>query len=285
MVDRADYRQLKVLVEQHFACGDLRLWISTTNLTELTQGITLESFARSKKYMSEALTLAQRRFILPPPSDYIYYDVKALGLDGLLESSRNTRKVFAMIQAAWSYRDYVRKFKPYADEIKTRQDRFYNSVRSAQDSEVRMTASERKKEAYSRFSVENRERFYSDTIESQFSRKTTAPPGASVIRINPYQQDSRRPAVLYWTELLRVFCLRTYLNKRWVRAGDGYDFSQALYLDICDYLITDDGPLRTMAEDTQLPELKGRLISLDAFLIHLNQPSLTRRCPIPLYPA
>jgi hypothetical protein len=80
--------------------------------------------------------------------------------------------------------------------------------------------------------------------------------------------------------MIRVFNEKTYREGGKVRRGDAFDFIQVLYLDICDYLVTDDKPLINAVVKTDLPDLQGRAIRLDEFLQYLENPHLPQRSPI-----
>jgi len=75
---------------------------------------------------------------------------------------------------------------------------------------------------------------------------------------------------------------RSLLNKgirqgRKPKKGDQKDLTRLVYLKHCDYLVSDDGPFRSLMNDTQNPELLGRLISLEEFEQNLVDQSLEPR--------
>lgn len=277
---RSDYSQIKVCLGQFFREKYIRIWFTSTNLTEMMLGVTEHDFASRIESMKQAVTLAQQKYFCPVVTDYLFLDIRKVGLLGLLEKGGITRELCTNVSSTSDFQTFKENNSRVVEEVDTINREFFRNVTDAQKPELEKSAAARKNTAESKCGENKRLSTLRDSVMSLLPlyAPELAPKSDDVMNLMLLLR--RRPALLYFSELIRVFSKKTRLNKRKVRKGDGYDFSYVLYLDVCDYLVTNDRSLRSMIEETNLPELLGRAITLEAFLENLTSPFLFPRSPI-----
>jgi len=89
-------------------------------------------------------------------------------------------------------------------------------------------------------------------------------------------------SLLYYGDVQFAYMKRMCLDRqRSPDMGDSADLLQTVYLDVCDYIVTDDRDLREIMELTKNPELSGRTIGFDDLKRHLDAPFLGKRAMNP----
>jgi len=277
---RSDYPQIKAAIGELSQEGHCRIWFSATNLTEMMKGTTETNYHERKECLTKALALAQNRHFFPSPTDYLFLDIRRLGLQGLLEKAAFVRKLCADVLSIPDAPTFLEKYGWVQDELDLNKMEFFRNVTDAQEPVLEMSMAKRKSSAHAKCGENRRLSFLRDSVIQLLLKYAPelAPQEGEGMSLTVLLRC--RPAILYFSELVRTFSGKTYLNKRRVRDGDDYDFIYALYLDVCDYLVTDDRSLRSMFKETNLPELLDRAITLEAFLENLSTPFLFPRSPI-----
>lgn len=280
LFNRNDYPQIKAAIGEFTQEGHCRFWFSVTNLTEMMKGITEDNFQERKDCLRNAMALVQDRFFFPSPADYVFMEVRKLGLTGLLEKGAFVRSLCEETLSMPDAQTYLEKYGWVDDELDKNREEFFRSVSSAQAPVLGESMAERKNSAHAKCSEDQRLSFLRDSVKRLHLMYASKAAPQDEGGINLMVLLRCRPAILYFSELVRAFSRKTYLNKRQVRRGDDHDFMYALYLDVCDYFVTDDASLRSLFQETDLPELLGRAITLEKFLEHLASPFLFPRSPI-----
>lgn len=85
------------------------------------------------------------------------------------------------------------------------------------------------------------------------------------------------PGVRYYLELERAYLDRYYFEEVEPQPEDFFRKQQGVYLDGCDYVVTNDPAYPELLSRYKLEELTGRAIGMDLVVKHLRRPTLAKR--------
>lgn len=87
------------------------------------------------------------------------------------------------------------------------------------------------------------------------------------------------PSIKYFVFVFLHYVRQLVLNKRKTKLSDYNDLELVLYLNLADHLVTNDDFLRDLVNLSGEPELDGRAISCEDFLMLLDSNGYVRRAP------
>ncbi len=70
----------------------------------------------------------------------------------------------------------------------------------------------------------------------------------------------------YWVDYRLTFENKLIFENKRVVSGDYFDWEQTVYLNIMDYLVTEDGDLRSIFEECDNEEMHSRAITFNRFI-------------------
>lgn len=77
---------------------------------------------------------------------------------------------------------------------------------------------------------------------------------------------SEVPSFRYWSQIQIRYMDKFLLTDSQPIESDYFDIEQTIYFDMIDYLISDDKKFRTLVEETNEPELQGRILRVEEFI-------------------
>lgn len=266
---------LSVIVDS-IANGSNSIYCTHLGYLELVTGLNEENFAVRRDAVEACLKLCNDK-VLDLPETYILHDLGVWDSSKVREMENKLRshmrdfcraKLVADLNGTWT--NTIREFK--------------GALVQAQDN--RTDAQGLSREITSIAQKEGRVPYRSD--RAHFREDVPSAVFLSVsarenVDVTLFDRFKELDAILYYADYWYRYNHKTINGGMKSRRGDAVDSILIMYLDRCDYLVTNDGSFRDTVNDPENDELFGRAISVEQFMDHVLEPNLSRRAPVDGY--
>ncbi|MCB2229284.1 hypothetical protein KQH82_01115 [bacterium] len=271
---RQDYDELKDRILALDALGDIRAYYSEVSFLELIKGVNQQNFERLKAVTRNAYDLCGKGHLLLYPDEHLRVAL------GIYDRSEVQRKGSNLIREIKFFVDLpsIGAFKTAFDERASFIAKNIGAIYESSCASTRVLNTEidgipkntRKRMISTRDDEAFFRLFYRDAL-SRFSLNDC------VDSATAESVDNALPSLKQFSSVFYSLLLKRLFDQKQVQPSDFFDIQKVVYLDLCDYIVTDDRRFRVLFDESRLASMAGRAISHEEFLLHLESPYLRKQ--------
>jgi hypothetical protein len=254
-----------------------RFYLTRLNILELFKGLNESNFDRLRKNVRVAFGYSGAANLLLDPSDHLLPDLKQVDSPFIKIKRRQLCDEIRLLLGATDWPEYESRFGEHIEgyrsvcqDLTLRGQKMRDGVRQF----VSGWSKSEKKTNLSYGASGNWFALFCDRVLPTLLRDPKA------VDIDTDLLQERSPALVYFSELNRSISHSMVSNGRKWDSGDSFDLIYPMYLDVADYLVTQDKGLRALFRNTGNPYLENRAITVEKLLEHIHKPHLLSRSPI-----
>lgn len=245
------------------------------------QGVSEKNFFKLKEVFLKALILGSRRNLLLSPSHHLKFGLLRVSQQQVNKWYANLYNDIFQMAKVGNYNDFAVLFHRASASMARENEQISDIAKNVQEVMRKKIDTEKKKRTIRWFlSTSGWQLFFQlvyPDILRQFNLQND---------VGDMERDEvvrRIPSLVQWTDAFRKSLYRRILEGYAVRSGDYFDIQKVVYLDLCDYIVSDDGDFRKTLDMPGPTDLHGRVIKLEKFLRHLDGLPLLKRLTNPIY--
>ena len=254
---------------------DLMMHLSRTNVLEIVKGVTERNFRRLQMLLRQAYAFGGRRNLLLSPSHHLKWGLGRVDPHTLNEWYNSFyNDVFQLFKAA-NYPEFQERYAKVSASLDRGNDAIWNNAKDVKQAILAKLDSKAKKKSADWFlSPEGSSLFFDlmySTVLQQFNL------GDDVIGLEREEVVRRLPSLVQFCDTFRTLQRKRIIEGHNPQKGDYFDIQKVVYLDLCDYIVSDDRRFRALVDAAGTSDLFGRAIPLSKFLQHIHRPFLLNR--------
>jgi len=276
LINNKQYLQIKPKIIDSLDRRINKIYISQLVFYENLNGIREETFDVFSKIYKEIYELNKFSTLLLCPGLHFKQRIK---LDQTITNMLNNffNRLILFINRN-NYTDFFKIFSQYQNDVYKITTEMKRSLLLTIKNSKRLLNDKSKRER-KEFLGSNRSDVYKMEFYKNLLKATTGKYLISDISIESF--ETNYPSLKYYIDFWRVYAYKILMQKNMkADRGDNFDPLYLLYLDICDYLVTDDNPFIVLVNEIDNEQLKSRVINTDEFLKHINVPFFINQSPI-----
>ncbi len=275
LVENPDYQQLLKEIRRARERREIELYFSQTNMLELVKGVTQGNFRLLQNLLRQAIVLCGRNNLLLSPSHHLKYGLGYLSPRELAQLRANRYYDVLQMFKANDFGSFMTSFGKMREKLSSDQDVIWRQAsdgvekirkmnnKAGQGKPENWLLSESGSSLWIQLSYEALLQLFGlEDAVSGLSRE---------------QVQERLPSLVQYAEAFRSLNHRRVVKRFRVEKGDYFDIQKVVYLDLCDYIISNDGRFVDVLNEAGTADLVGRAIKLEDFIRHLEHPCLLNR--------
>lgn len=252
------------------------------NFYEYLFGVNEHNIGKMQNYVKNIFRLTQGGSVFPDPISHVQSTTGHIGME---QVSSQIKNFIANIKSFLRLENYEEFMAIFGNHIEMSKKDVVRIVDGYKDMAKKTT------EIRNKFQTEGRIQEYNNWIHTAPTdedmeiflqhtiKRFKLNPDEIELNIERFQKEL--PAIIYFAHVFWHYVQELVLNKRKPRRGDYWDLEQIVYLNIADYLVTGDRPLRHLINNACDPNLEGRAISPQEFIRLIDQDIIVPRAPQP----
>jgi hypothetical protein len=273
--NREDYSHVKEMIhDSRLRCMN-SFFFPVLSFLEYLKGINFSSFGGLHRLIYEARDICGERNILLQPGYHVGIRLKKVDDEFESDLCAHDVKMISDFLGCRDYSDYVRVSGKSDEVVKATSQRVYDMLLHVQSESRKRLENFEKIEKKAFLSPENSQDFFEwflkGLVKSSFI-------GEDLRELSMSYVKRFVPSLRYFSDVWQRYAYITEFTTKKARSGDNFDTLYTLYLDRCDYLVTDDRSFTALCNDTE--SLARRLITTDRLVQHLKRPQLPARAPL-----
>lgn len=274
LVRHPNIESLKTSIQNRDVAGGIKCYYTSTNFTEMIAGVSRDNYPRLSEIAIGSWKIASTGDnvnLLLSTGTIFKNELDEADLDEMKEEGRRLFNNLRLFIAVPDYDAFLKFAAPSRRRwMTTKLDGWFYCQKAFE--RARFIWKDR---GVKYFSYENRQVFHSRLWKDavHLSPRMTSLPSD----VQRFEEEC--PGMFWWAEALRSYLGSIFRCSRKPRKGDWLDIMRVPYLALCDYLVTDDKSLIALVDDSENPNLQGRLIRSASFVSELTSPTLGKRRP------
>ena len=273
LIDDADYEAARRAVIKSVEEVQSQFYYTQISFLELLKGIRPSNFERLKRIALESYVLSGGGSVLLNPQDHLAYATQQMSqtryvenvavMIGDIRSLTKSPDYAAFTANSEARASYLRNWlEATKRESQRSTDYLQEQIESGEESQADLLLSNRSSnEFFQRYTGQILDHFHL---------------GPALARLSVDEIVEKFPSLKYFADVFRVRLLKRLAGKK-VQESDYFDLEKVAYLDICDYIVTDDRAFRALFKETGIPDLAERAISLSRLREHLSGKMLKKQ--------
>jgi hypothetical protein len=238
------------------------------------------SLKRAQDYVRKLKAITLGGSILPLAELHVQYTAGLIGRERLETDVRTLLKNMNTFLKMQSFADFKDLFEPSLEKDIARISEIvagYEGMKEPTLEVLREFREQKKVDDFKRWLSLKAQREYLETFTERAIRRF----GLSFSQFSNNIDVVFRslPSVRYYVAVYLHYVKQLTLGKRKPKPSDYIDLEQVVYLNVADYLVTRDGFLRDLINNSGEPDLKGRAISPREFIAMLGDTHVEPRAP------
>lgn len=279
LIDRPDYAEVKSSILQSIKDGGSSFYYSEMNFWELFKGVNCDNFPQLRRILEQAFELCGQGNVLVNPHEHLAYSAGILTHAQYCESAARLLGLIRRIIQCADFSSFHAKFGALVERVRAQVDSVIKDahrstsvmrerLRGHSVTKSRSTARGKLNELFFRL--------YYEDVAKHFRMES------AVTTLTAEEVASKYPSLKYYSDIFHTLLIKR-MNRKNVDNGDYFDLEMVAYLDICDYIVTDDRPFIALFEESGTADLRGRAIRLPALIEHLEGKTLANRPVSPVW--
>ncbi|MDH4156328.1 MAG: hypothetical protein OEW00_03515 [candidate division Zixibacteria bacterium] len=280
LIKADDYKELKPRILESVERGINRFYICQYTFWEMVKGASRRNLTRLQNILREAYWLSGEGQVLLYPTPHLKH---SLGAISVRDYKKNCQEFIRCIQeflCCREFADFEHKFGSaqsfISDELKALSDLAVKG-REVVFKNLSNTGTDGAKEFLSSTNSESFFRIFLPQIIERFKLESEL----SGLSADTVQR--KVPSLRQFSDVFRTLQLKRLTGNKKIDLNDYFDVQKVVYLDKCDYLITDDRRLRVLFKEANCSDLWGRAIPMQKAKEHIKKRCLINRLTNPVY--
>lgn len=277
LVNRDTFEQHRQNIARVSDRQEVVVHFSRTNLLELIKGATERNFRRLQTLLRQAYALGGRHNMLLSPSHHLRWGLGRADQETLNQWYNDLyNDVFQMFKAA-NFQEFQALYSKAIASLNRGNVAILEKAMEVKQSAQGMPDSEKKEFADDFLSEKGSSLFFDlvyPSILEQFNLQD------EVSGLDREEVVRRLPSLIQFCDVYRSLMRKRIIDGRIPKKGDYFDIQKVVYLDWCDYIVSDDRKFRVLLNEAGTSDLVGRAIPLSKFLEHIDKPFLLHRLTI-----
>lgn len=273
LVKDAQYEQLKLKILESRQRRQNQFFISAVTLWEAFKGTHEKNFNGLQQMLCEGLELAGEENVLPDPHDYLRFRFLRTPRR---EQRSDTSRLIAQIHSFLGMKSHSEFVCAFGEVVRYVSNEIEKIRASVDQSTARMNGHDELKRVLDPEKIREFSLVFFSSLLQHFRLED------AVVITSPKNILQTHPSLYYFASLYQILMRKRVFNGAKVRIGDFFDLERVIYLDTCDYLVTDDKALIDLFNNCRTPYMNGRAIRLNKLLDHVGRPRLLNMVTFPL---
>lgn len=253
---------------------------SRTNLLEMVKGVKECNFQYLQRLLRQAYVLGGRRNLLLSPSHHLKCGLGQADQETVNQWYEAFYKDVRQMFGATDYREFHQVYGKASASLGRGNDAIWNAAKEVKQASLDTLDRERRKALDDRYlSDKSGSRFFDEMYPGLLQRFNLQD---DIVDLDREEIVRRLPSLVQFCEVYRTLQRKRVIEGHNPQPGDFFDVERVIYLDLCDYIVSDDRRFRNLLNDAGTSDLCGRAIELEEFLEHLEHPMLEKRLTLPV---
>jgi len=262
-----DYDQIQLCLNELYGQGKLRIFFSFRTFQEQLAGINSEYILKEKaqRWVKQAAIIC-KKFLLVPDTIHVRRSARSISENEYVTCWTNGQNMLRDFCECPNLIAYNKAFRVLANDFISAKDEWYKTSQKIFAYGKHKTKYNRQNGVNMVFasSEEDLQEFRNmifNNLITRFDLNTNA----SLYR-KPLDFVKAVPSLSILTDILTFYYERVYLEKQKIKQGDYVDIFQSVFLDACDYILTEDKNYRDLINKCPYSNYSGRAMSLEEFI-------------------